>query len=164
MLCEECNKLPLSVAYEDLEWSWVLLCWSPSEGFRGATSDQSMSTRFLGIRATLGTSDAKACVGVLAVLPSICQKSSMFLHITHWQSCLPSKNIMKCSLYPQISPPLPKEEMEKPVSPHTHRGFAFVTKKRWKTFKFTQKIYQETRTVNLDLFEQTWLTRGYADF
>lgn len=35
------------------------------------------------------------------------------------------------------SPPLPEEEMEKPV-PTTYI-LIFVTKKRWKTFKFTQK-------------------------
>lgn len=108
-----------------------------SEAPHWATSDQSKSTSFLGIRATPGTSDAKACVGVLAVLPSICQKSSMFLHITHWQSCLPSKNIMKCSLYPQISPPSLGGNGKTCLS--THTGFTFVTKKRWKTFKFTQK-------------------------
>lgn len=91
-----------------------------SEAPHWATSDQSTSTSFLGIRATPGTSDAEACVGVLAVLPSICQKSSMFLHITHWQSRLPSKNIMKCSLYPQISPPFPRRKW-KNLSLHAQR-------------------------------------------
>lgn len=32
MLCEEYNKLPLSVVCENLEWSLVLLFWSPSLG------------------------------------------------------------------------------------------------------------------------------------
>lgn len=51
----------------------------------------------------------------------------MFLHITHWQSCLPSKNIMKCSLYTKIPPPLPEEEMEKAVPPYMQAYI--VTKK-----------------------------------
>lgn len=104
--------------------------WAPSE--------QSTSTRFSGIRATPGTSDAGACVGVLAVLPSICQKSSMFLHITHWQSCLPSKNIMKCSLYPQISPPFPRRKW-KNLSLHTHRLRVRYQEMVKDFSKFTQK-------------------------
>lgn len=87
--------------------------------------------KLLSIRGTPGTSEAETRVGVLAVLPSICQKSSMFLHITHWQSCLPSKNIMKCSLYTKIPPPppLPEEEMEKAVPPYMQAYI--VTKKHW---------------------------------
>lgn len=120
---------------------------------RWATPEQSVNTGFLGIRETPGTSEAETCVGVLAVLPSICQKSSMFLHITHWQSCLPSKNIMKCSLYTQISP-FPEEEMEKPVPPYTHTNIA-ITKQR-ETFKSSSKRKSTQRpalgTVILHIF------------
>ena len=115
LLCEDYNKSPSLWHMRIQSETWFCFSEAPHR----ATSDQSVSTSFSGIRETPGTSDAETSVGVLAVLPSICQKSSMFLHITHWQSCLPSKNITKCSLYAQISP-LPKEEMEKPVLPHTH--------------------------------------------
>lgn len=54
--------------------------------------------------------------------------------------------------------------MEKPVSPHTEGSRSLPRNGERLSNSPRKKIHQETRTVNLDLFEQTLLTRGYADF
>lgn len=149
LLCKDCNKPP-SLRHMKIQ-SEIWFCSSKAR--HRATSDQSVSTSFLGIRETPGTSDAEPCVGVLAVLPSICQKSSMFLHITHWQSCLPSKNIMKCSLYTQIFPSSPSRGGNGKTCPSTRTGSHSLPRNSERLSNSPKKkIYQETRTANLDVF------------
>lgn len=147
MLCKDYNKL--SSLWHTKIQSETRFCSSKAR--HQATSEQSVSTSFSGIRETPGTSDAKTRVGVLAVLPSICQKSSMFLHITHWQSCLPSKNIMKCALYTQISPHSRGGNGKTCPSTRTYSHSLPRNSERLSNSP-RKKIYQETRTVNFDIF------------
>lgn len=122
-----------------------------------ATSEQSVNTSFLGIRETPGTSEAETCVGVLAVLPSICQNLRCSCTSPTGRAVCQAKILWSVHYIPR-SPPFPRRKW-KNLSLHTH----ILTSLSWNSARLPNSPIKENlpRDQHSGLWFYTYFSKLY---
>lgn len=142
--------------------AWFWLCWSPSLGNIRPEHEHEV----LGHQSNTGNIRRRSvCRCISSPTIHLSEIFDVPAHHPLAELSAKQKYYEMFIISSNLPPPSQGGNGKTCLSTHTHR-LHIRYQETVKDFSNSprKKIYQETRTVNLDLFEQTLLTRGYADF